>query len=126
MTTVAYAPLTQAEQVFKTLIWDPMIKAGEVWIAGAEATLPILDLPVIQGLEDDVLGIITDAIFSKLVLFIDITTIKLVNAELQSKWSTASESLAIIAQEQGATSDAYKKALAESAADFAAWVHTGP
>jgi hypothetical protein len=126
MTTVAYAPLTQAEQVFKTLIWTPIILMGETALKGVEATIPMLDLPIFQDLEDGLINAITDAIFNQIVLFIDVESIELVNAELQSKWASASESLALIATEQGVDSDVYKTALSTAAADFANWVNTGP
>jgi hypothetical protein len=126
MTTIAYAPLTTAETVFKTLIWTPLVVTGEVALDGLQAGLPVLDLGIFQGLEDDAIQAITDAIFNQLVLFIDVTAIKLVNAELQNKWAVASESLALIAQEQGVDSDAYKNALSTAATDFASWIHTGP
>lgn len=126
MTTSAYQGLSQAEQVFYELIWTPLILTGEVALAGVEATVPVLDLPIFKDLQDDVIQALTDALFNQLVEFIDVTAIKLVNAELQTKWETASESLALIAQEQGTTSNAYQTALSAAAADFANWVHTGP
>jgi hypothetical protein len=126
MTTSAYRPLTDAENAFKIIVWTPLIKMGEVALAGVEASIPVLDLPVFQDLEDDAINAITDALFNQIVLFIDVTAIKLVNAELQTKWATASEALALIAQEQGANSSAYQTALQAAASDFAAFVHTGP
>lgn len=123
MTTSAYRPLTQVEQVFKQLIWTPMIKAGEVWIEGA---VPFLALPVVKTLDEMAIEALTDAIFNQVVMLIDVTAIKLINVELQSKWASVSQTLAIIAQEQGVTSDVYQKALKEAADDFTAWVHTGP
>lgn len=126
MTTSAYKPLTDAENAFKIIVWTPLIKLGEVALTGVESTIPVIDLPIFQDLEDDAINAITDALFNQLVLFIDVTAIKLVNAELQSKWATASESLALIAQEQGVTSIVYQTALSLAASDFAAFVHTGP
>lgn len=123
MTDSAYAPLTEAENLFKTLIWTPMITAGEMWIEGY---VPFLALPVIKQLDEFAIKEITDAMFNQLVLFIDVAAIKLVNIELQSKWTTASESLALISQEQGVNSDAYKHALSTAETDFANWVRTGP
>lgn len=100
-----------------------MIQAGEVWIEGA---VPLLTLPVIKQMDEEVIHLVTDAIFNHIVTLIDVTAIRLVNPILQSRWETASESLSLIALEQGADSDAYKKALADSATAFARWVHTGP
>lgn len=123
MTTSAFPVLTDIENAFKTVVWEPMVLAGEVWIEGA---VPFLNLPVIKQLDEAAIQGITDAVFYQIITFIDVTAIKFVKAELQNKWSTASESLALIAQEQGATSDAYKQALAVATTDFAQWIHTGP
>ena len=87
-----------------------MIKAGEVWLAGAEATIPILDLPIFQGLEDDAINALTDALFNALMLTVDITTIALIDPARQSAYASASEALKLIAQEQGQTSDAFIQA----------------
>lgn len=126
MTTSAYPTLTTVEQAFKTIVWDTLVKTSEVALASVEATIPIIDTTVFQGLEDDAIQAITDAFFSYLVTLIDVASIQLVNASLQSKWQTASESLSIISQEQGVSSSAYQQALAQAASDFASWVHTGP
>lgn len=126
MTTSAYPALTAAENAFKTIIWTPLIKTGELALDGVQAGIPLIDLSVFEDLEDDAINAITDAIFNQIVLFMDVTAIKIKNAQLQSKWTTASESLALIAQEQGSTSDAYKQALSQAATDFGNWVHTGP
>jgi hypothetical protein len=123
MGTVVSQPLSDAEQVFKSLIWDPMIKAGEIWFEGA---VPFLDLPVIKQIDEFALQELTDALFNQLVIFVDVTDIRLMNPVLQSKWSSASEALTLIGKEQGVGSDAYKQALSTAATDFANWVHTGP
>lgn len=101
MGTVAFEGLTDAENAFKLIVWNPLVKAGELWVAGAEATIPVLDIPIIQGLEDDVIQVITDAVFNQLVLLVDIESIVLVGAERQAVWASANEQLAIIAQEKG-------------------------
>lgn len=123
MTTSAYPVLTEFENAFKTLVWTPLIKTGEAALEGA---VPFLGFPIIKQLDEAVLNAVADALFYQLITFIDVTAIRLVNTELQSKWALASESLALIAKEQGANSDAYKNALSVAAADFASWVHTGP
>lgn len=123
MTDSAYPVLTEIEQAFKTIVWNPLITTGEAWIEGQ---VPFLALPVIKQLDEFAIQEITDAIFNQVIIFIDVTAIRLVNPVLQGKWAVASESLALISQEQGVNSDAYKQALATAAADFAKWVHTGP
>ncbi len=118
MTTAVNPTLTEIETIFYNLIWTPMIKAGEVWIAGEESAIPILDLGITQDLEDDIVQAITDAMYKQLVLWVDVTTITLLNAAHQAAYTTASEQLVIIAQEQGITSEAYLQAQATALADL--------
>jgi hypothetical protein len=126
MSTLAFQPLTDVEQAFKTIVWTPLITAGEIYLDTLQAPIPVLDLPFIQDLEKDALNALTDYLFNQFVLFIDVTAIKLVKAEQQNAWANASAQLSIIASQQGVNSDAYKSALATSAADFAKFVHDGP
>lgn len=107
MTTVAFRPLSEAEQIFKSVIWDPMLLAGEIWL---EATVPFLDLPVIKQIDESLIGDLTDAVFNYIVLIVDVEAIKLVNAARQSAYDTASLKLKVIAQNEGVNSDAYAKA----------------
>ena len=123
MTAVAYGPLTAAEQVFKDLIWDPLVKAGEVYIDGLQASIPVLDWPIVQGIEKDAIGVITDAIFRQLALTVDLGAIQLVNAEAQSVYDASSEQLVVVATEQGVNSDAYRKALQAELQALAAFGH---
>jgi hypothetical protein len=125
MSTVAFRPLTDVETAFKAVVWDPLIKVGEVALAGAQASIPVLDLPIFDDLEDDAIQAITDWAFTQLVQLIDIEAIQLVGAERQAAWSKASEALAVISQEQGVNSDAYKQELATQVTAFAAFVRTG-
>lgn len=107
MTTSAYAPLTQAEKIFKDLIWDPVFRLGEGYLEGVA---PFFALPIVRTLEEGVINEISDYIFSNLALIIDVTAIRLINAAHQSAYDTASVELAIVAQESGIESDAFKQA----------------
>lgn len=107
MTDSAFPGLTQAEKIFKNLVWDPMIKAGEVWIEGQ---VPFLAFPVIKQVDEFVLEEITNAIFNNFVKLIDITAIQLVGAARNASFQKNFESLAILADEKGADSDEFKKA----------------
>jgi hypothetical protein len=120
MTTSAFPALTEAEQVFKDLIWNPMIFAGENWI---EAEVPFLDLPVIKQLDEATLNAVTDAIFSYVCETVDIAAIQLSNAAAQSAYESASENLVVVATEKGVTSDEYKTALAQELQALAAFGH---
>eukprot|EP00697_Spironema_sp_BW2_P017263 gnl/Spiro4/8886_TR4690_c0_g1_i1.p5 gnl/Spiro4/8886_TR4690_c0_g1~~gnl/Spiro4/8886_TR4690_c0_g1_i1.p5 ORF type:complete len:127 (-),score=14.58 gnl/Spiro4/8886_TR4690_c0_g1_i1:1652-2032(-) len=126
MSTVAFAPLTAAETAFKTIVWTPLIQAGELYLDGLQAAIPVLDVSFIQDLEADALNALTDYIFNVIVMTIDVTAIQLVKPEQQAAWQTASAKLEILAQEQGVNSSAYQQALSDSAAAFAKFVHSGP
>lgn len=107
MTSSAFAPLTHAQQIFKDLVWDVSVKAGEIYLEGV---VPALNLPVLKQAEEGVVQVISDALFNQLILFIDITAIKLVNSAHQSAYDRASIELAVIAQDKGIESDEFKKA----------------
>lgn len=113
MSDTAYPVLTTIEQVFKDIVWTPMITLGENWI---EAEIPILDLPVIKQVDEAVLEKITDAIYSQICLLIDIGAIQLKDAAMQSAYDASSEKLVVIGEEQGVTSDAYKQAQVDAIA----------
>ena len=113
MSTGVTSKLTQEEQLFKTLIWDPLITAGETALFAA---LPVLNAPVLGTLDHAALSSLSDWIFSQICLFIDITTIRLQNSAYQSAYDQASESLKIIALDKGVDSDDYKTALAANVA----------
>lgn len=123
MSDSAFKPLSTAERIFYEVVWTPMIKAGEIWIEGA---VPFLALPVVKQLDEAAINALTDALFHQMTLFVDVTAIRMVDARRQVAWESASEKLSILAKEQGEASDAYKKALAAEADDFAKFVHTGP
>jgi hypothetical protein len=102
-----------------------MIAAGEVWLAGAEASVPILDIGIVRGLQDDAIKAVTDAVYSMLVELVDVAYIQFVDAAKQSAWAQANEALAIVGREQGVNSAAYQAELTQQAALFAQFVHTG-
>lgn len=120
MTTSAFPALTEAEQVFKDLLWTPMITAGENWL---EVEVPFLELPVIKQLDEAVINEITDALFNYVILVIDVTAIKLVNTIHQSAYDTASLKLRVIAQNEGINSDAYKQAREAELAAQSTWTN---
>lgn len=107
MTTTAYKTLTTVEQVFKDLVWNPAIKAGEIALEGE---VPFFALPVISSIEEGAINIITDWLYNQLVLLVDVAAIRLVNAAHQEAYDEASERLKIIAIDKGIDSDEFKKA----------------
>lgn len=122
MTTSAYAPLTVAQQIFKDLIWTPMIQAGETYI---EAEVPALALPVVKQLDEYTINAVTDYAFNALMLVIDVEVIKLVNSAHQSAYDSASVQLLIVAQEKGITSDEFIKARDAAALALSAFTRFG-
>ena len=123
MSDIAYRPLSQAEQIFKNIIWTPMIKAGETWL---ETEVPFLAFPVVKELDEIAIQAITDWTFSQIVLIVDIAAIRLVNTAHQAAYDAASEKLVVVAQEKGIGSDEYKAAQSQALSDLARFTHIGP
>ncbi len=107
MTTVAFRPLTTAEQIFKDLVWDPGIAAGELAL---ETAVPLLDVPILKQLDEEAIKLLTDWLFNRWVLVVDIASIHLVDAVKQSAYDSASLNLKVIAHDKGISSDEYSKA----------------
>lgn len=104
MTTSAYSALTQAQQIFYDLVWTPAITAGETYLEGVA---PVLAAPVVKQITEGGIKAITDWVYSKLVLVMDVTAIKLVNSAHQTAYDAASLELAVVAQEKGINSSEY-------------------
>lgn len=111
MTTSVSPDLSLAQSIFKSVIWDPMISAGEIWI---ETEVPLLDFPVVKEADEALIKQVTDRLFTWIVTTIDVDTIALMNPARQSMYASASEALKLIATEQGATSAAFKQAEASA------------
>jgi hypothetical protein len=112
MTTTVNPTLTEAEIIFKSLIWDSLLQA-------AESEVPFLSLPVIK----QVVQLISDFIYSEIVLFVDITTIRLLDQQHQSAYERASEQLVIVAQEKGTNSNEFKTAQAQALLALSRFTH---
>lgn len=122
MGTVAYRPLTVAEQVFKDLLWTPGIRAGELALEGA---VPFLAFPVINAIEDVVIDAISDYLFNQFITLIDVTAIKLVNAAHQAAFDRASITLKIIAHDKGIDSPEFQKAREDAKLALSQFVRFG-
>ncbi len=103
----AYKNLSTGEKIFKDLIWNPIIKAGEVALA---VHVPFLALPVIKQLDEYLIENLTDWVFKQVVLFIDISAIQLVNEVHQHEYEKLSIGLKIIAHDKGVDSNEFKDA----------------
>jgi len=122
MTTSAFKNLTIAEKIFKDLIWDTGILAGELAIEGA---VPFLALPVISTLERTIIHELSDWLFNQFVLLVDVAAIHLVNAEHQRAFDSASVKMKVIALDQGLNSPEYRKARTDATATLSKFVHFG-
>jgi hypothetical protein len=117
MTDSVFQPLTTAEKIFKDLIWDPMVKTGEVWLEGA---VPILALPGVKQLSESELESLTDWAFHQVVLLVDMGMLRLKNAEHERAYRDSSMKLLQVAQAHGPDSDEFKKANEDEKAALAA------
>lgn len=97
--------LSKAEDVFKCLIWDGIIK---VELAALYTASPVAAFfkPAI----DYIANYLGDWIFSKIKMAIDIEAIKFINHKAEENFKKASVTLSIIAHDKGIDSDEYKKA----------------
>ena len=120
MTTGGVPALTAAEQIFKDVIWTPLIQGGETWL---ETTLPLLNLPVLKEIDEEIIQLVSDALFGNFIQFIDVTAIGLVDPIQQATYATACENLSVILTEKGVTSVQYQTARAKTLADMAAATH---
>jgi hypothetical protein len=106
MTTSAFKPLTTAEKIFKDLVWDPMLKAGEKWLEGA---VPFFSLPVVSSLEESVAQELSDAFYTQMCLLIDISVIKLVDEQHDKAFRDAATKLHLVADQYGPNSEEFQK-----------------
>lgn len=113
MTTQVNPTLSADEQIFKKLVWEPFIMAGETWLFTA---VPVLNAPVLGAVDKEIISIVSDYIFDKVRLLFDIGAIKFLNAEHQAAYVTASLQLKIVLQTKGVNSDEYQTALQNAVA----------
>lgn len=111
MSETVIPKLTAAEHIFKALVWDVALKAILVYVFG-----PLMTTWGISTIIQGGFGALGDFIFDFAVKFIDIKTIRFLNAEAQDHYESASIKLAVIAEEQGISSDEFIKARDLSAA----------
>lgn len=123
MTDSAYRKLSEAEQIFKDLVWDPMIRAGEWWIEGE---VPLLDAPVIKQADEALINTIFDAIYQGIIKIIDIESIKMTSAARQTAYDASSIRLMVVASDSGIDSEEYRKARDEELVELAKFTHIGP
>ncbi len=107
MTTQVTRALSETEIIFKNIVWDPLIMMGETALF---TNVPILAAPILGTIDREIISLVSDFLFGKLILFIDVTAIKFIDAAHQSQYDSASEALKIISLEKGMNSAEYLQA----------------
>lgn len=106
MTTTG--PATTAENIFRQLVWDPVVAAG---LAAFFIDFPFLNLPVIRPLISWAAQGFAGWLFDQLRLLTDVTAIQIANSLHQDAFEAASLRLKIVALDEGVESPAYAQAL---------------
>jgi hypothetical protein len=122
MTTSAYPELSQAEAIFKALIWDNEVKAAE---AALFAEVPWLRAWPVGPIVRYVIEHFSDRLYRVGTLYIDTAAIRLVNAEHQCEFDAASTRLMIIAHDKGVDSEDFKKEREDAKAALSRFVRFG-
>lgn len=97
--------LETSEQIFKSLVWDNLVKA-ELTSLYASSTILTFFKPLI----DAIMTVITNSLFSNFKTYIDLGAVQLLDSQAESTFRTASITLAILAHDKGVNSDEFKKA----------------
>jgi hypothetical protein len=108
MTLEVNKPITEAEQLFYNLIWEPALLAGETALFAA---VPILGAPVLGTIDREVISLLSGWLWNQFRLTVDVTAIKLLNSEHQAAYDKASINLKVISIDSGENSSEYKQAL---------------
>lgn len=103
MSETINSTITQDEHIFKDLIWIPLLEALLGYFS-------FLNIPIIGTAIKSIIYIISDFVFGKFVMLIDVTTIKLLNTEHSQAYTNASFKLKIIAYDHGIDSQEYEEA----------------
>lgn len=115
-----FPELTEAQALFKRLVWDPLWAAGN---AAVETAIPVLKLPVLANLEEMTEEQLRDYWYSWLCQWINMGAIVLVNQAHAAAYEAASIQLEAIVAESGNTSPAYQEALANAEKDLSNFGH---
>lgn len=114
-------PLLKAEVIFKTLIWDDLVKAKiaaliVTWGVAWWPLGPVLTMVLIK---------FSDKIFEELKLALNLEAIHLKNVIHEHEYDKASVALMIIAREHGPDSKEFQEAKENAKAALARFVHIG-
>lgn len=119
MTTTVNPTLTTLENVFKTIVWDPLFAAGQTALIAA---VPFLGAPIISTIEGEGEKILSSTLFSWFVQFVDVEYLELKDAAMQAAYSAASVKLLALAAQNGTDNEAYQQALQTEAISFSQFV----
>jgi hypothetical protein len=107
MTTQINKPIATAEDLFKNLIWDSAVKAGENALFAAAPWLAIWPIgPVLTF----ALGYFSGQLFDGIRTAVDMEAIVLLNDAHKTQFADASLKLKVIAEESGVDSPEFKEA----------------
>lgn len=109
----------ELENLFKSLVWDNLVKAAikKIFVAA-----PFLAWGPLGIVAKYVIGKIADKLYEALKEAIDMQRIAFRNKDLRKGYERASVTLRIIAQDRGIDSDEFKKAREEHKKNLAAFV----
>ncbi len=122
MTESANPQLEMVEGLFKSLIWDTLVKVGTVELFVAVPFLAIWPLNMIVSSFINMLG---NAFFKQFKMVIDLQAIAFVNEQHRKEFDKATVVLKVIAHDKGADSDEFRKAKDEAAQSLSKFVHFG-
>lgn len=95
------------EDLFKSLVWDLILKAV---IDAICAAVPLLAFPPVKWILSFLITKFTDQFYEAVKLQIDMQSIIIKNAEHLSAYNKASATLKIIAHDKGIDSEEFKNA----------------
>lgn len=120
MSTSPYPELTQAQAIFKSLVWTPLIQAGETALF---IQFPLLALPVEKEIDTALINWATDDLYAWLCTQFDMAAVKWVNPIHQKAFEDASLKLKIIGAEKGVHSPEYEKGIQDETTALQSFIH---
>lgn len=120
MTTGVNPTLSLAEDLFRNLVWDPLVTAG---LLALDTQVPVLAIWPLKNIIDGTVNAFSGYIFGQVRLIIDVTAIQLLNESHKEAYAAASEKLHIIAHDQGVDSDAFRQARASAKVTLSQFVN---
>lgn len=122
MTDSAYPQLKTAEDIFKQVVWDTLVKAA---IAALFQAAPYLAVWPIGPIITYIINQFSAALYSVLRIIVDLEAIAFVNAEYKSAFDKAAVTLKIIAHDKGIDSKEFADAKENAKKIFAKYVSFG-